>query len=90
MPFHVQYDKDTGDILATVLGNFTPAIKDARKQIIFDKPIDTSAKIIDIAAVTPDKQGKVLEATKDAATIFKPDPNASVPVDADPVAEDLK
>lgn len=72
MPYHIQYDAVTGEIQATVFGTFTPVIRDARKQVIFDKEIDVSGKVVDVAKVV---DGKVNDASKDAATILKADPN---------------
>lgn len=85
MPFHIQYDKDTGQIMATVEGNFTPVIKDDRAQIVFDKNVDTDAKMIDLAiAADVVEEGKVLEASKDQI-ILKEDPVFDVISAEDPI-----
>lgn len=78
MPFHIQYDKDTGQIMATVEGNFTPEIKDDRKQLVFDKLVETDAKMVELSEVV---EGKLHEAGKDEETLLKPDPSFEDQVD---------
>lgn len=75
MPFHIQYDKDTGQIMATVEGNFIPEMKDDRKQVVFDKSVETYAKMVVLNEVV---EGKVNEAGKDEETILKVDPSFEV------------
>lgn len=80
MPFHIQYDKVTGQIMATVDGNFTPEITDDRNQIIFDKSVETYALMVDLDKV---EEGKFHEAGKDEANLLKPDPSFDIVVDDD-------
>lgn len=82
MPFHIQYDKDTGQIMATVDGNFTPEVGDDRKQIIFDQSVETYALMVDLDKV---EEGKFHEAGKDEVTLLKADPSFDVVADDDVV-----
>lgn len=66
MPFNIQYDKDTGQILATVEGNFVPVLQDSRKQVVFDKTFDVYGKMVDLNAV---EEGKVYKASKDQSIL---------------------
>lgn len=72
MPFHIQYDKVTGQIMATVDGNFTPEVTDDRSQLIFDQSVETYALMVDLDKV---EEGKFHEAGKDEATLLKADPS---------------
>lgn len=69
MPCSIQYDPVTGEIMATVTGNFVPEIKDAdRKQCVFDEHIDVEGKAVNVDEVV---EGKVYESAKDIDTILK-------------------
>lgn len=68
MPCSIQYDPVTGEIIASVTGNFIPEIKDDRKQCIFDEHVDVEGKKIDIEAVV---ESKVYESSKDVDVVLK-------------------
>lgn len=70
MPFSIQYDPITGEILAAVEGAGIPVMKDTttRKQCIFDLPVLIEGKSVNVNNVV---ESKVYQSSTEAGTVLK-------------------